>query len=98
QSDLGGGAISGCFQVGQSLVVPVNTQSAFVYDISDARNIRSQARFTPAFSFNGYVSFVGNTGWFTTDWFEYSTSSNTIFAQHGDFHAVDFTDPAHPAP
>src|SRR5882762_6236440 len=28
--DLGGSAIDGCFQVGQSLVVPVNTQSAFV--------------------------------------------------------------------
>jgi hypothetical protein len=98
QSDFGGNAISGCYQVRQSLVVPVNTQSAFVYDISDARNLRSQARFTPAFPFNGYVSFVGNTGWLTTDWFEYNTSSNTIFAQHGEFHAVDFTDPAHPAP
>jgi hypothetical protein len=98
QSDFGGNAISGCYQVGQSLVVPVNTQSGFVYDISDARNIRSQSRFTPAFPFNGFISFVGKTGWFTTDWFEYNTGSNAIFAQHGDFHAVDFTDPAHPAP
>jgi LVIVD repeat-containing protein len=98
QGDLAGNAISGCYQFGQSLVVPVNTQAGFVYDISDARNIRSQARFTPAFPYNGHVSFTGNTGWFTTDWFEYNTGSNTIFAQHGDFHAVDFTDPAHPSP
>jgi hypothetical protein len=98
QSDFGGNAISGCFQYGQSLVVPVNTQSAFVYDISNARNIRSQAQFTPAFPFNGFVSFVGKAGWFTTDWFRYTPGPNTIFEQHGDFAAVDFTDPAHPAP
>jgi hypothetical protein len=41
---------------------------------------------------------VGNTGWFTTDWFEYNTGNNLIFAQHGEFHAVDFSDPAHPSP
>ncbi|HYL34969.1 MAG TPA: hypothetical protein VEV17_03530 [Bryobacteraceae bacterium] len=95
--DLGGNAISGCFQVGQSLVVPVNVQSAFVYDISNSRNLRSQSQFTPAFPFNGYVSFLGNVGWFTTDWFRYSQSNNLIFEQHGDFAAVDFTDPTHPA-
>jgi hypothetical protein len=98
QSDFGGNAISGCYQLDQSLIVPVNNQSGFVYNISDARNISSQGRFTPAFPFNGYISFVGNTGWFTTDWFEYNTGSNLIFAQHGDFHAVDFSDPAHPTP
>ncbi len=95
--DLGGNAISGCFQVGRSLVVPVNTQSAFVYDISDRRNLRSQARFTPAFPFSGYVSFLGNTGWFTTDSFNYNPGPNTITSQSGYFFAVDFTDPTKPA-
>src|ERR1700760_1478517 len=37
QGDLAGNAISGCFQMGQSLVVPVNRQQVFVYDISDPR-------------------------------------------------------------
>jgi hypothetical protein len=96
-SDLGGNAITGCYQVGQSLVVPVNTQSGFVYDISDSRNIKSQARFTPGFPFSGYVSFLGNTGWFTTDSFMYNTGSNAIFQQSGYFFSVDFTDPTHPA-
>jgi hypothetical protein len=96
-ADLGGNAIVGCFQVGQSLVVPVNTQSAFVYDISDRRNLKSQARFTPAFPFSGYVSFLGNTGWFTTDSFTYNPGPNTISTQSGYFFSVDFTDPAHPA-
>lgn len=97
QSDFGGNAISGCFQVGQSLVVPVNNQSGFVYDISDPRNLRLQAPFTPAFPFNGYVSFTGNTGWFTSDYLDFNQSNNLILAQHGDFHAVDFSDPAHPS-
>ena len=96
QGDFGGNG-QGCYKVGQSLVVPVNTQSGFVYDISAAGSIRSQAQFTPALPFNGHVSFAGNTGWFTTDWFSYNTSSNAISIQHGEFHAVDFTDPAHPA-
>ncbi len=65
-SDLNGNAIVGCIQVGQSLVVPVNTQSAFVYDISASPNIKSQAQFTPAFPQTGAVSFLGNVGWFTT--------------------------------
>ncbi len=77
--------------------MPVNTQSAFVYDISDRRNLRSQARFTPAFPFSGYISFLGNTGWFTTDSFMYNPGPNTIFQQFGYFFAVDFTDPARPA-
>jgi hypothetical protein len=96
-SDLGGNAIVGCFQVGQSLVVPVNTQSGFVYDISDRRNLKSQARFTPAFPFSGFVSFLGNTGWFTTDSFTYTPGPNTISTQSGYFFSVDFTDPTHPA-
>ena len=95
-SDLGGSAIDGCFQVGQSLVVPVNTQSGFVYDVSDSRNIKSQARFTPAFPFSGSVSFLGNIGWFTTDSFNYNTSSNAISQQSGNFFSVDFTDPTRP--
>ena len=88
--------IDGCFQVGQSLVVPVNTQSGFVYDVSDSRNIKSQARFTPAFPFSGSVSFLGNIGWFTTDSFNYNTSSNAISQQSGNFFSVDFTDPTLP--
>jgi hypothetical protein len=96
-ADLGGSAVDGCFQVGQSLVVPVNTQSGFVYDISDRRNLKSQARFTPAFPFSGFVSFLGNTGWFTTDSFTFIQGPNTISTQSGYFFSVDFTDPTHPA-
>lgn len=97
-ADFGGLAIAGCFQVAQSLVVPVNTQSGFVYDVSSPRNVQRQSRFSPAFPFNGYVSFLGNTGFFTTDWFRYNTGPNTIFEQHGDFAAMDFSDPANPKP
>src|SRR5262245_43999006 len=97
-ADFAGLAISGCFQVAQSLVVPVNTQSGFVYDISSPRNVRQQSRFSPAFPFNGFVSFTGNTGFFTTDWFRYTPGPNTIFEQHGDFAAMDFADPANPKP
>src|SRR5438045_8131033 len=96
--DLGGSATFGCFRVGQSLVVPVNTQSAFVYDISDRRNLKSQARFTPAFPFTADVSFLGNVGWFATDSFNYTPGPNTIFQQFGYFFSVDFTDPTRPAP
>src|SRR5579864_3860258 len=93
---FGGNAGFGCFQVGQSLVVPVNTQSAFVYDISNSRNLHLQSQFSPPVPFTISVSFLGNVGWFSTAWFRFNQGSNVIFEQHGDFAGVDFTNPASP--
>src|SRR5215470_2724004 len=96
-SDLNGNAISGCFQVGQSLVIPVNVQTGLVYDISNRRSLRSNAQFTPSFPFSGYVSFLGNVGWFTTDSFTYDVGSRAIQTQSGAFFAIDFSTPNSPA-
>ena len=97
QGDLNGNGII-CALLGNSLIEVVNRQSLFVYDVSSPQNPKSLAGpISPPSPFSGYVFFSGKTGFFTTDSFDFNLGSNQIFAQHGEFFAYDFSNPASPA-
>jgi uncharacterized protein (TIGR03437 family) len=95
QSDLNGSGVF-CTMFGNNLLEIVNTQSLFVYGLANPTQPQSlSGRVAPPLSFAGSAFFSGNTGFFTTDWFQFFGS--TISAQHGDLYAYDFSNPAQPA-
>lgn len=96
QNDLGTNGTM-CQLLGNSLIEIVNTQKLAVYYVANPAQPLLAASFDPGSPYAGYVFFVGNTGFFTTDWFRYYIASSDIFEQHGDFYAVDFSNPAQPA-
>jgi len=97
QSDLNNGSGIYCALQGNSLIEIVNTQTLVVYDVTTPTQPQRLAAFTPNFPFAGYVFLSGSTGFFTTDWFQFDTGSNTIFAQYGELYAYDFSNPSEPA-
>jgi uncharacterized protein (TIGR03437 family) len=96
QSDLNNGSGIYCALLGNSLIEIVNTQTLVVYDVTTPTAPLKLAGFTPPFAFSGTVFFAGTTGFLTTASFSYNTSTNSIFAQQGEFYAYDFSKPSQP--
>jgi len=95
QADLNGSGTY-CGLLGNSLIEVVNTQTLVVYDVTDPTSPTLLTSFSAALPFAGDIFFAGTTGFLTTDWFSYDTGSNSIYAQHGELYAYDFSNPAQP--
>ena len=95
QADLNNSGIY-CALLGKNLIDLINTQSLVVYSVTEPTHPERVSQFQPAWPFAGYMFFSGMTVFFTTDWFNYNTGSNTISAQHGEFFDYDFSNPSLP--
>jgi hypothetical protein len=101
QADLGGtGFLCRMFQ-GNKLAVVIGSggsASILTYDVSNPTSPVKLAGPVPVnagvAAFISELEFNGNTGFFTTDWFNFV--GNTIISQHGDFFDYDFSNPASP--
>jgi uncharacterized protein (TIGR03437 family) len=95
QGDLNGNGVF-CTMFGNNLLEIVNRQSLYVYSLANPTQPQSlSGQVSPPLPFAGSAFFSGNTGFFTTDWFEYFGS--TIATQHGELYAYDFSNPSKPA-
>lgn len=95
QGDLNGNGVF-CTMFGNNLLEIVNTQSLYVYSLANPTQPQSlSGQVSPPLPFAGSAFFSGNTGFFTTDWF--NLAGATVTNQHGELYAYDFSNPAKPA-
>ena len=95
QSDLNNSGVF-CTMLGNNLLEIVNTQSLYVYSLANPTQPQSlSGQVSPPLPFAGSAFLSGNTGFFTTDWF--NLIGSTITNQHGELYAYDFSNPAKPA-